>query len=329
MIKKNMFRGPLFIVGMPRSGTKLLRDLLNQNPSVGIPIAESNFIPKMIRQYGDPPELQEAEMFDSFYNDYTQTSFFWWMRRFGYEMSKEYLDGNADKTSWRSVFETIIRYHAPEGRETDFIWGDKTPSYLYHLKQLKGLYPEAKILHIIRDPRDYCLSRFKAWGTHLYSSAEMWREGIEVARKDGGQMGNDYMEIYFESLLDGPESILRKICAFLECEFRADMLELGRACENLGDAKGETKIIKHNKKKYPGQLSRNDIKRIEAIVYPAMMSTPYQFEYAEEYKPVSALQLNILGKLNMYKRLLFDVKEKGVVEGLRYRFGFFKRTGSE
>jgi len=61
-MKKSNFFGPLFIIGMPRSGTKLLRDLMNQNPKIGIPAAETHFIPFMIKKFGDPPNFYEDSL---------------------------------------------------------------------------------------------------------------------------------------------------------------------------------------------------------------------------------------------------------------------------
>ena len=52
----NNFHGPLFIIGMPRSGTKLLRGLLNQHPQIGIPLSETEFLPWLVKcfpDYGD------------------------------------------------------------------------------------------------------------------------------------------------------------------------------------------------------------------------------------------------------------------------------------
>ncbi|GJQ57455.1 MAG: sulfotransferase [Candidatus Scalindua sp. AMX11] len=319
------FRGPLFVIGMPRSGTKLLRDLLNQNPKIGIPIAESNFIPIMIKRYGNPPQLENATDFQLFYEEYTKTSFFWWMKEFDCVMSKEFLEKNADKKSWASIFEVILRYHVMSGRDKDFIWGDKTPSYLYHIDLLKDLYPKAKFLHILRDPRDCCISAQKAWGTNLFSFADSWHRGVEAAQTSGRPLGDSYMEIYYESLIGDPEKTLTGICEFLGCEFTSAMMQLGRDTENLGDAKGQTKIVSNNKKKYLTELSISKIKRIEEIVYPVMKSTEYGFEYALRHRPLSNIKLKIISRFNKVNRLMFNLKTKGFLEGIKYHFGTLKK----
>ncbi len=315
-------------MGVQRSGTKLLRDLLNQNPNIGIPIAESNFIPKMIKRFGNLPPFQNDAKFQEFYEEYTQTTFFWWMKKFGYVMSKEYLEKEADRTSWSSIIEVILRYHVPHGRDKEFIWGDKSPDYMFHINALKDLYPEARFIHIIRDPRDNCLSKKKAWGRHLYRSAEIWRSGVENARYDGQQLGGDYMEVYYELLLENPEKTLRDICTFLGCKFTTSMMQPGRDCEDLGDAKGETKILKNNKKKYTTQLTKTEIRRIEEIVYPLMELMPYEFDYATMFNPISRIRLHILSKHDRWNRLMFNIRTKGFLEGIRFNFRLFKKHSS-
>ena len=69
-------RGPLFIVGLPRSGTKLIRDLLNRSPEIGIPVEESHFIPYFIAKFGAVPEPGNQMWRERFMRDLRRTPFF-------------------------------------------------------------------------------------------------------------------------------------------------------------------------------------------------------------------------------------------------------------
>ncbi len=75
-MKAERFAGPVFIIGMPRSGKKLLRDLLNQNSKIGIPIYEASCIPHMVDRFGDPPGFGDDRAFHQFYDEFAQGSFF-------------------------------------------------------------------------------------------------------------------------------------------------------------------------------------------------------------------------------------------------------------
>lgn len=327
-MKKGRFKGPLFIIGMPRSGTKLLRDLLNQNPQIGIPPAETHFIPYMINRFGNPPSFEKNDEFDRFYEELKKTTFYGWMEKYGLFLSKDYIDQVADRKSWSSIFESILRFYAPEERSEDFIWGDKSPTYLSHIKLLKEIFPEAKFLHIIRDPRDCCLSTKKTWGKSLYRTAEIWRRRLEKARKDGCRLREDYMEVFYETLIDDPKTVMWSICDFLGCEFIPQMTELKEPSENLGDTKGQAKIVPQNTKKYIVELLSSEIRRIEEIVYPVAKSLPYKLEYDVEFKPLSPLSSYILmfydglALIKFYSR----VRKKSLFQSIRYLYQQLKES---
>ena len=319
---------------MVRSGTKLLRDLLNQNPDIGIPISESHFIPYMVERFGNPPNLNQADRFDAFFDELTRTNFYWNEARIGHQLQKqdfrgtqnESLDGQmssaVDLTSWGPIFEHILRFCAPNGRNADFIWGDKTPIYLRHLRLLQELYPDACFLHIIRDPRDYCLSVRKSWGKSLQRAAHEWHATLNLVQETKQILGTQYMEVRYEDLVQNSEDVLKTICHFLECSFIPDMLFLNRETENLGDTQGQFEIVESNAHKYRTQLTQNEIVRIEEIVYPIATELGYRMEYAAGPRPLTALELKAHTLYDMLASIRFQVKQKGVRSGLSYIYRF-------
>ncbi len=64
-IQSQNVSGPLFIIGRPRSGTKLLRTLLNGHPKIAIPISETNFFPNMMEAFGNKMSCRLARMASS------------------------------------------------------------------------------------------------------------------------------------------------------------------------------------------------------------------------------------------------------------------------
>jgi hypothetical protein len=317
VMETNIFSGPLFIVGRDRSGTKLLRDLLNRNPQIGIPVIESNFIPYMIHRFGIAPNFENKDEFDRFFDTFKRTTFYWLFKKTtGRELMKDYINRTGDKTSWSSIFELIFRFYSPRGRDENFIWGDKTPAYLKHMKLLKELFPEARFLHIIRDPRDVCLSEKKTWGKSLYRAANTWRETLAVARGIGHQFGKEYKEVFYESLLENPKKTLIDICKFLDCKFTIDMTRLDNPSENLGDTRGMVDIVQNNKNKYITQLSPSQVKRIEEIVWPVAKSLGYKFENDVEFVPLGPIKLKILRVYNACTSLKFYVKSRGLYRAI-------------
>jgi hypothetical protein len=321
------FSGPLFIVGLPRSGTKLLRDLLNQHPRIGITTVESHFLPFMMARFGESPNFENEQEFSRFFSEFTRTPFYWNMCRQGRRLDDKTLTTTADLMSWSSIFEAILKFYAPSGkRMAGFIWGDKTPGYVNHMPLLKDLFPRAKFLHIIRDPRDYCLSVQKTWGKHMYRAADTWRRTLEKRRPEGQRLGHSYKEVHYEALLSDPLGVLSEVCLFLGCEFTPTMTSLDEPAENLGDARGSKVIVRDNTKKYRTQLSLNQIQRIEEIVYPVAVDLDYDLEYATSFNPVDQLMLKVFKLYDGWASMMFHIREKGLCQGFSYFYRLHQRS---
>jgi hypothetical protein len=325
-MNKTKFDGPVFIIGMPRSGKKLLRDLLNKNPRIGIPIHETGFIPHLVERFGNPPIFDDDQEFNQFYREFSQDPYFQQFKMKGRILTKDILDKAIVKTSWNSIFESINRYYAPDGRDENFIWGDKSPHYLNFMPLLKDIFPEARFLHCIRDPRDFSLSYKKAWGKSIYRAAESWRERMEKGLRDSHQLETDYKEVFYESLLDDPVRELIDICNFLDCEFISSMTELNRAPESLGDTRGQLRIVRDNRNKYLTQLTYAEVRRIEEIVFPVARNLGYKLENDVVFKSVDPLMLKILTISDGWASIKFHINEYGLLKGLSRLFHWHSRS---
>src|SRR5690606_17814728 len=126
----------LFIVGMPRSGTKLLRDLLNRHPDVAIFPNESHFFPRMpalIEKHGDP---RRRERFARLYAELEGTRFMRRIRADGISIERDDWFARIDGGGARDVLKALFAcYAAMTGRR---IVGDKTPEYLTEVPVLSG-----------------------------------------------------------------------------------------------------------------------------------------------------------------------------------------------
>jgi len=150
------FSGPLFVVGLSRSGTTLLRNLLNSHPGISLLQAETHFIPLLINRFGLRPDFSDARTQEALVRTLAGTLFFQHMtRREGYLWHENDFRAVLHRaTEWEPVIREIYRQFQPDGKDPDCIWGDKTPIYLGHLPLLKTLFPRSRFIHIIRDPRD-------------------------------------------------------------------------------------------------------------------------------------------------------------------------------
>lgn len=322
--EKRIFTGPLFIVGMPRSGTKLLRDLLNQHPRIGIPSIETKMLPKWVadwRFYGD---LSQRESFSVFYRKMLCFSYFKYMKEEGRLIPEHVWYDLCADFSVSGVFEALVRNDSSVGNNSAMIWGEKTPEYISHLPLLKEIYPDARFIHIIRDVRDYCLSINRAWGKNMYRAAQRWSDDVEKARIDSRAFCSDYIEVKYEELITSPETTLRSLCSFLGVEFDPSIIELSRPSENLGDARGLSYIKKDNKEKYHHLMRPHVKKTIESISASVLKTRGYAVDYIDEVIRVNPIKMIFFKLVDGYNLFKFDLRERGFLNGLRWNLSYLK-----
>ncbi len=205
-----------FIVGVPRSGTTLLRMMLDSHPEMAVP-PESHFFFEMLKLVG--PESPTREEFYSFL-----ITFFSW-EDFG--ISRENLGmalAALEPFTLTKGLRTFYELYA--GRFGKSRWGEKTPDYGTIMPQIAALLPEAHFVHIIRDGRDVALSRRHLWfgpGQDMRAQAEDWASWIVRARAEGPSCPH-YMEIRYEDLVASPAEVLREVCDFIQLPFSEAML---------------------------------------------------------------------------------------------------------
>ena len=144
-----------FVVGATRSGSTLLRLMLDAHPEVAIP-SETHFVPDVIKacRRGGAGADEVADLiighhrWGDFHLDPDE------LRR-RLRALPRVRPGDAVRT----VFEL---YAEGKGKSR---WGDKTPGYARHMPSIERALPEARFVHLIRDGRDVALSVIPlAWG---------------------------------------------------------------------------------------------------------------------------------------------------------------------
>ena len=205
-----------FIVGVTRSGTTLLRLMLDAHPDLAIP-PETHFVPQLIRQTrkrgASCEEAHGVVTGHRQWGDFDLDSG---------ELLQRYcaLERIDPETTIRAFFEL---YAEREGKPR---WGDKTPSYVKRMKQIQRWIPEARFIHMVRDGRDAALSRFKRIlkdPPPMETVAERWVRKIEGARADAADLPH-YMELQYESLVRDTETELRRVSEFIELPWDPSIL---------------------------------------------------------------------------------------------------------
>jgi hypothetical protein len=222
---------PFFIVGSPRSGTTLLRVILDRHPEIAIP-PESHFIPRLWegrRRYGVEDRIEDVELF---MQDLSSEGRF---REWNLPIEAVESRISREGLTFGSALEAVyLEYATSRGKER---WGDKTPKYINEMPLLSRVFPSARFVHIIRDGRDVSLSLVDLGKRHRHaaSGAYVWARTVKRGRNVGVRLGPDrYTEIRYEDILESPEEEIGRLSSFLGFDFDPAMLcDDGRALSRV------------------------------------------------------------------------------------------------
>jgi len=216
---------PIFIVGVHRSGTTLLRYMLGSHSRIYIP-PESDFIPNFFlhKPAKDLNNEEIERILRTIFDRY----------RFVKEWQGEppqpgpFIRSMPDRTPAAFLDTLYSAYARQYGAQR---WGDKTPIYASYVNLVHEILPNAQFLHIIRDGRDAVLSMLDKYErdefhVDIFFAARNWVRRIRSAQRAGSRIGPDlYYELRYENLIEDPESELRAVCTFLGEPYEPGMIE--------------------------------------------------------------------------------------------------------
>jgi hypothetical protein len=219
------------VVGLPRSGTTLLRLMLDAHPQLAIP-AETHFVPDLIKA-----ARQDDATPESLHEVVTQSRHW---ADFGLDPSEllERLRAIDPPNAGDAIRAFFSLYAEQQGKPR---WGDKTPAYVMAMRRIQRALPEAGFIHLIRDGRDVALSRAdRAISVPPVTKvAQRWKKRITEARRDAPHLDR-YLEVRYEDLVLDPEPALRRICEFAALPWDEAMLDYHeRAEDRLQEMSGE------------------------------------------------------------------------------------------
>lgn len=316
----------MFVVGLPRSGTKLLRDLLNQHSAVGIPEAETEVLPDWALRWPEFGDLTEPRCWAAFVERVRGSAYFVYMA--------EERGVLIDPAAWRlacpdlslaGVFEGLCRLHGEVPRGG--VWGDKSPGYLHHLPLIWTLWPHARVVHIVRDPRDQVQSAHRAWGKDRVRAAARWSDGIAAATRELERHPEQGHVLRYEDLVTDPETTLRRLCDFLELAFEPRMCTLSRPSENLGDTAGSTEVVADNVEKWRHTMDEPLQRRVEALCADGLRLHGYPCRHVGPQLHLPRGERRLRQLRDGVSLVRFDVDARGVFGALRFRWRLFSEVG--
>jgi hypothetical protein len=242
-----------FIVGMGRSGTTLLRMMLDAHPEMAIP-PETHFVPDLILAC-ERLRISPERLADQVINDRHRR---WGDFGVG---EQEYLERlraipTLNAADAIRAFYGLYAEHAGTSR-----WGDKTPDYVKRMRRINRSLPEAHFIHVIRDGRDVALShnrRIRQRGEEsrkpvpVAEMARRWRKRIGKAREDAPRLGH-YRELRYEDLVVDTEASLKRVCEFIRLDWDPAMLDYHARAEERLQEMARDLPAEHGRPYRPGE----------------------------------------------------------------------------
>lgn len=271
----------VFIVGCPRSGTTLLQEMLNMHPDIAI--APELFFLRLIyskrNKVGDlSQESAQNRLIQKIYQINGFKELQWESQNF-----RTWLADNVQ--TYSELYRGILDYFGEKKRAT--VRGEKTPNNVLYMDTITELIPDAKFIHIIRDPR----AVVKSWKTIPWSTgtivgdAKKWRKYEEAYYKTNSQIKDNSLSIRYEDLVEKPEFTLKKLMSLLNRDYIPEMLSFYQhfptsysTTKEPWKEKTHSPLDPDRLYQWQQELHSEEISKIEGICHKIMIQWDYPMQ---------------------------------------------------
>lgn len=250
---------PLFIVGFPRSGTTLLEQMLGQHTRI-VPCGE---LTSVIEHEGGKPGYID------------------WLAALTDRERQSTL--NAVREAYLTALHREARLK-PDARYAS----DKMPLNLLRLGLIRLLFPEARIIHVMRHPLDAVISAYftpfmrgNPWANQISHTAHLFTESWRHAEAMRELPGLHFHRVHYEDLVADPERAVKEVLSFLQLPWEPECLSFEnsqRVARTASYAQVAQPIYQTSKNRYRHYVKWID-SSILAMLSPTVLASGYQLDY--------------------------------------------------
>jgi hypothetical protein len=281
--------GPLFVAGLERSGTSLIFAMLASHSRIAM-TRRTNLWTHFYGQYGDladPANLDRCLAMMMRYKRVLK------LEPDADRLRSEFLDG---ERTYGRLFALLEEHHAQRMGKPR--WGDKSLNTEKYTDPIFAAYPNARIIHMMRDPRDRYASSLTRWKSRrggVGAGTAEWVASSQMARRHSERYPDRYMVLRYEDLVADPEGMLQIVCNLIDETYEPEMLAMQGAPSltekgfnsSYGPLAHNT-ISTRSIGRYRTVLSPSQIAFIESTAEAQMRRLDYEFDHP---------RLGALGKL--------------------------------
>ena len=238
-----MSERPIFIVGTQRSGTTLMRLILDSHPRIAIG-HESGFMRAVAATKRLPGYIYGAG----------------WYRRFG-------VDDEDMNRRLRDFYSSIFERHARLQRKPR--WGEKTPDNIFLIEGMRAIWPEAQFLCTVRHPAAVVASLAR-WNWEFDRALDYWLSAYAAAQGAAHLGDSSWHWVRYEDLVTEPRDTLARVLDYLDEPWSDDLLlhariqrSRGGPASVEGDTRKDRPIDTESLDSWRSQLSSRQVSRIE------------------------------------------------------------------
>jgi sulfotransferase family protein len=292
-------RPPVFVVGASRSGTNLLRALLNAHPELWVS-GETHYFDDLRPRL--PRGRLEGEARDRCERYFLALSH----RAFGQSgdpaespLGRDELRRLAARlgATGDAYFEALCRLRARRHGKPS--WGEKTPRHVYRVDDMVAAFPEGRVVGVIRDPRAVIAS-YRDWheagarrgadeSRELRADRErsrrsynivvqclLWRGVVQASHAALRRHGPERVRLVrFESLAAEPEAGVRGLCAWLGLDFEPAMLEIPVVNSSYATSGRPEGVSSEPVERWRSRLSSDEVGIVQGCCGPLMDELGY------------------------------------------------------
>ena len=225
---------PVFIVGMSRAGTTLLSRMLDAHSEIAI--FPETWMYVILDRLGCLEEFRTPWQTALFFNEVWEN-----LARYRDPAARVVALEAARETGYLGpsarLLEQLGRAYARERNAK--IWGEKTPGHALWLPQIRALFPQARVLFMVRDPRDVLVSYDERWDEgrrdtkYIVSTASLLKYYLSHLLRPSEFPPEQVHWVRYEGLAANPAAELQRVCNFLGVDFQQSMLDFYRQHENV------------------------------------------------------------------------------------------------
>ena len=278
-----LLQQPIFLVGSERSGTTLLRLMLDHHPNICW-CSEFEYSVELISPDGKLPTLEE-------YYEWLETSRIF--QATGFKINRN--------LSYPQLVDDFMRQQQASPNQS--VIG---ATVHHHFDRLLHVWPDAKFIKILRDGRDVARSCIgMKWAGNLWRGADRWIEAEHLWADLARSLPQErYIVFKYEDLITDPAAVLGRICEFMGTDYNPAMLTYP---QNTTYSTPDPKLVSQWKKK----LSDKEIQLVEARIGNMLAERGYELSGLPGIE-VSSLQVLSLHLHNYLMRTWGRLQDHGL-----------------